>query len=101
MIEQLRGAYDAVVLATGASAERRLDIPGIGLPGCHTATEFVGWYNGHPDHAERTFDLSGRHAVVVGQGNVAIDVVRILARPVEESRNLRTATITAAPRSSS
>ena len=86
MIEQLRGAYDAVVLATGASAERRLDIPGIGLPGCHTATEFVGWYNGHPDHAERTFDLSGRHAVVVGQGNVAIDVVRILARPVDELR---------------
>lgn len=85
-IERLRSAYDAVVIATGASAEQRLDIPGIDLPGCHTATEFVSWYNGHPDHAERTFDLSGRHAIVVGQGNVAIDVARILARPVDELR---------------
>jgi ferredoxin--NADP+ reductase len=85
-IEQLRGAYDAVVIATGASAEQRLDVPGIDLPGCHTATEFVSWYNGHPDHADRTFDLSGRHAIVVGQGNVAIDVARILARPIDELR---------------
>lgn len=85
-IEQLRGAYDAVVIATGASAELRLDIPGIDLPGCHTATEFVSWYNGHPDHADRTFDLSGRHAIVMGQGNVAIDVARILARPIDELR---------------
>jgi len=85
-IERLRSACDAVVIATGASAEQRLDIPGIDLPGCHTATEFVSWYNGHPDHAERTFDLSGRHAVVIGQGNVAIDVARILARPVDELR---------------
>lgn len=85
-IEQLRSAYDAVVIATGASAEQRLDIPGVDLPGCHTATEFVSWYNGHPDHAERAFDLSGQHAVVVGQGNVAIDVARILARPIDELR---------------
>lgn len=85
-IDRLRGAYDAVVVATGASAEQRLDIPGIDLPGCHTATEFVGWYNGHPDHVDRAFDLSGRHAVVVGQGNVAVDVARILARPVDELR---------------
>jgi ferredoxin--NADP+ reductase len=83
-IELLRRAYDAVVMATGAGAEQRLNIPGIDLPGCHTATEFVGWYNGHPDHAGRSFDLSGRHAIVVGQGNVAVDVCRILARPVAE-----------------
>jgi ferredoxin--NADP+ reductase len=82
----LRGVYSAVVLATGAPAERRLDIPGIGLPGCHTAAEFVGWYNAHPDYADRRFDLSGRTAVVIGQGNVAIDVCRILARRVEELR---------------
>jgi ferredoxin--NADP+ reductase len=85
-IDLLRRAYDAVVIATGAGAEQRLDVPGIDLPGCHTATEFVGWYNGHPDYAARSFDLSGRHAIVVGQGNVAVDVCRILARPVAELR---------------
>lgn len=85
-VEALRAAYPAVVLAVGAPAEQRLGIPGIELRGCHTATEFVGWYNAHPDYADRRFDLSGRTAVVIGQGNVAIDVCRILTRRVDELR---------------
>jgi ferredoxin--NADP+ reductase len=85
-VEALRAAYPAVVLATGAPVAQRLEIPGIGLAGCHTAAELVGWYNGHPEHAQRRFDLSGRVAVVVGQGNVALDICRMLARPVEELR---------------
>jgi ferredoxin--NADP+ reductase len=85
-VEALRAAYPAVVFAVGAPAEQRLDIPGIDLRGCHTATEFVGWYNAHPDYADRRFDLSGRTAVVIGQGNVAIDVCRILTRPPDELR---------------
>jgi len=63
-----------------------LDIPGEDLPGSYTATEFVGWYNGHPDFRDRTFDLSHEVAVVVGQGNVAMDVCRILAKNVDELR---------------
>jgi ferredoxin/flavodoxin---NADP+ reductase len=82
-IEQLRSAYHAVVLACGASTDRRLGIPGENLPGSHTATEFVGWYNGHPDYQDREFDFSHDTAVVIGQGNVAADVVRILATPVD------------------
>lgn len=83
-IEQLRSHYDAVIFAIGAETDRRLDIPGIDLPGSHTATEFVGWYNGHPDYRGRSFDLSQEVAVVIGQGNVAIDVCRILAKSAEE-----------------
>jgi ferredoxin/flavodoxin---NADP+ reductase len=82
-IDQLRAAYHAVVIACGASTDRRLGIPGEDLPGSHTATEFVGWYNGHPDYQEREFDFSHDTAVVIGQGNVAADVVRILATPVD------------------
>ena len=83
-VEELRRFYDAVILASGAETDRRLGIPGEDLPGSHTATEFVGWYNGHPDYQDRTFDLSGKVAVVVGQGNVAMDVSRILAKTVNE-----------------
>lgn len=71
--------HDAVVYATGASHDRRLGIAGEELPGSATATAFVAWYNGHPDHADQTFDLSGERAVVIGNGNVALDVARILA----------------------
>lgn len=70
--------HDAVIYAVGASSDRRLDIAGEDLPGSHAATEFVAWYNGHPDYADRQFDLSGERAVIIGNGNVALDVARIL-----------------------
>src|SRR5438552_3570634 len=76
--------YDAVVYAFGAQTDRRLGIPGEDLPGSWSATEFVAWYNGHPDFQELEFDLSGERAVVVGNGNVAIDVARMLALTAEE-----------------
>ena len=77
--DELRRTHDAVIYAVGAAADRRLDIPGADLPGVLTATELVAWYNGHPDHADRAVDLSGTtRAVVVGNGNVALDVARIL-----------------------
>ena len=85
-IEQLRSAYHVVVLASGASADRRLGIAGEDLAGSHTATEFVGWYNAHPDYRDRRFDFSGECAVIIGQGNVAGDVARILATPVDDLR---------------
>jgi ferredoxin/flavodoxin---NADP+ reductase len=85
-LEQLRTAYHVVILACGASADRRLGIAGEDLPGSHTATEFVGWYNGQPDYRDRVFDFSGERAVIIGQGNVAGDVARILATPVDDLR---------------
>ena len=83
-LASLRDGYDAVVLAYGAAGDRRLGIPGQDLAGCHSATEFVGWYNGHPDHRDREFDLSCETVVIVGQGNVAADVARILLQPAED-----------------
>jgi ferredoxin/flavodoxin---NADP+ reductase len=82
--EELLRAYDAVVYAVGAQTDRRLGIPGEDLPGSWSATELVAWYNGHPDFQELTFDLSGERAVVVGNGNVALDVARMLALTREE-----------------
>ncbi|WP_280240324.1 FAD-dependent oxidoreductase [Nocardia abscessus] len=76
--------HHAVIYAVGASASRDLGITGEHLPGHHAAAEFVGWYNGHPDHAGRRFDLSARRAVVVGNGNVALDVARVLLMSPEE-----------------
>lgn len=76
---QLAAHHHAVIYATGASQDRRLDIPGEDLPGSATATAFVAWYNGHPDHAGQEFDLSTERVVIVGNGNVALDVARILA----------------------
>ena len=76
--------YDAVVYATGAQGERRLDIPGEDLPGSYGAKAFVDWYNGHPDAAERDFDLRAHHVAVVGAGNVALDVARMLVRSPDE-----------------
>ncbi|MGQ0657516.1 MAG: FAD-dependent oxidoreductase [Chromatiales bacterium] len=86
-MEELRGAYHAVIFACGAETDRRLGIPGEDLPGSHTATEFVGWYNGHPDYRDRVFDLSQEVAVIIGQGNVAADVCRILAKTVDELKH--------------
>ena len=86
-LEELRRCYDAVVLASGAEAERPLNIPGGDLAGCHSAFSFVGWYNAHPDFAGCTFDLSQETAVVVGAGNVALDVARILLTPVDHLRH--------------
>ena len=79
-VEVLQTCYHAVIIACGAETDRRLGIPGENLPGSHTATEFVGWYNGHPAYADRTFDLSHRVAAIFGHGNVAADVARILAK---------------------
>ena len=86
-VEALTAAYHAVIFASGAESDRRLGVPGEDLPGSYTATEFVGWYNGHPDYRDRTFDLSQEVAVIVGQGNVAADVCRILAKTVDELRH--------------
>jgi ferredoxin--NADP+ reductase len=81
---ELRDLYDAVVYAVGAQTDRRLGIPGEDLPGSWAATEFVAWYNGHPDFPHLEFDLSGERAVVIGNGNVALDVARMLALTREE-----------------
>jgi ferredoxin--NADP+ reductase len=82
--EELRRLYDAVVYSVGAQADRRLGIPGEDLPGSWAATEFVAWYNGHPDFQELEFDLSHERAIVIGNGNVALDVARMLALTPEE-----------------
>lgn len=76
--EKLLDEHHAVIYATGSAGERRLDIPGEDLPGVIGALPFVGWYNGHPDHARLAPDLTGRRAVVIGNGNVALDLARIL-----------------------
>src|ERR1700761_6979395 len=76
--EDLLARYHAVIYAIGTSVDNRLGIPGENRPGSYPATEFVAWYNGHPAFAEHQFDLNGGRAVVVGNGNVAIDVARML-----------------------
>ena len=86
-VEEMRRFYDAIVFSNGAQTDRRLGIPGEDLPGSYTATEFVAWYNGHPDYQDRAFDLSHECAVVIGQGNVAVDVARILCKTVDELAN--------------
>lgn len=83
-VDELRGLYDAVVIATGAPADRPLDIPGDDLPGVIGSAAFVGWYNGHPDFTELAPPLDGDTAVIVGNGNVALDVARILAKSPAE-----------------
>jgi ferredoxin--NADP+ reductase len=82
--DELLDLYDAVVYAVGAQTDRRMGIPGEDLPGSWAATEFVAWYNGHPDFQRLEFDLSGERAVVIGNGNVAVDVARMLALSPEE-----------------
>jgi ferredoxin--NADP+ reductase len=82
--EDLVRLYDAVVYAVGAQTDRRLGIPGEELPGSWSAFEFVAWYNGHPDYQDLLFDLDVERAVVIGNGNVALDVARMLALTPEE-----------------
>jgi len=81
---ELARHYTAVVYATGAQTDKSLGIPGEDRPGSWAATEFVAWYNGHPDYRGLEFDLSAKRAVVIGNGNVAADVTRILTREVGE-----------------
>jgi ferredoxin--NADP+ reductase len=83
-VEELSDRYHAVIYAFGAASDRRLGIEGEDLPGSWAATEFVAWYNGHPDYRDLDFDLTGKTAVVVGNGNVAADVARMLALTYDE-----------------
>ena len=77
-VDDLRARYDQIVYAVGAQSDRRLNIPGEDLRGSHAAFDFVAWYNAHPDYRDQKFDLDCEHVVVIGNGNVAIDVARIL-----------------------
>jgi ferredoxin--NADP+ reductase len=83
-VDDLRGHYHQILYSTGAQTDRRMGIPGEDLRGSHPATEFVAWYNGHPDYRDFQFDLSQERAAIVGVGNVAVDVARILCRTPEE-----------------
>jgi ferredoxin/flavodoxin---NADP+ reductase len=82
-LSDLRRHYDAVIFSTGARADRTLDIPGIDLPGSHGAADFVSWYDGHPD-VPREWPLDARQVAVLGAGNVALDIARVLAKPADE-----------------
>ncbi|MFV8300101.1 FAD-dependent oxidoreductase [Mycolicibacterium fortuitum] len=82
-LTDLRRHYDAVIFSTGARADRALDIPGIDLPGSYGAADFVSWYDGHPD-VPRTWPLTAKHVAVLGAGNVALDIARMLAKPADE-----------------
>jgi len=83
-VADLRRHYHQILYSTGAQTDRRMGIPGEDLKGSHPVTEFVAWYNGHPDYRDCQFDLSQERAAVVGVGNVAIDVARILCRSPQE-----------------
>src|SRR3954454_16729978 len=89
--QELKDHYHAVIYAVGAQTDKHMDIPGEDLPGSWAATELVAWYNGHPDYRDLEFDLSAERAVVVGNGNVATDVARMLALPREELESTDTA----------
>ena len=82
--EELAARYHAIIYAVGAETDKRIGVPGEDLAGSVAATEFVAWYNGHPDYREHHFDLSCKRAIVVGNGNVAMDVARMLAITPEE-----------------
>ncbi|MYU11083.1 FAD-dependent oxidoreductase [Streptomyces sp. SID8361] len=82
-VDEILEHHHAVIWAVGAGDDRGLGVPGEDLAGSVSAREFVGWYNGHPDFADRDFDFSGKRAVIIGNGNVALDAARILARPVD------------------
>ena len=83
-LDDLKEHYHQVMFTTGSPFDRNLGVAGEDLLGSHSATEFVAWYNGHPDFADRQFDLSQENVVVVGIGNVAMDVARILCKTVDE-----------------
>jgi len=90
-VSDLERHYHAIVFTVGCETDRQLGIPGEELPGSHAATAFVGWYNAHPDYADEEFDLSCERAVVIGNGNVAMDVARMLALTDHELRETDTA----------
>ncbi len=90
-VEDLERHYHAIVYTVGCETDRQLGIPGEDLPWSHAATAFVGWYNAHPDYADEEFDLSCERAVVIGNGNVAMDVARMLALTDHELRQTDTA----------
>jgi len=85
-VEELESYFNAILYATGAPSDRRLGVPGEDLAGSHSATEFVAWYNAHPDFRDRTFDLDVERVAIVGVGNVAVDVARILCLAPDELR---------------
>ena len=91
-LETLKARYDAVILASGTSEGRKLGIPGESLKNSFSSAEFVPWYNGHPDYADLNPDLSGNTAIVIGAGNVAMDVARLLAVDPSELEPTDTAT---------
>ena len=86
-VATLKKHYDAIIFATGTETSVRLGIPGEDLPNSHKANDFVCWYNGHPDYRHLQFDLSRQVAVVIGAGNVAMDVTRMLCRDVDELKH--------------
>ena len=96
-VADLRERYHAVIYAYGTATDRSLGIPGEDLPGSHAATEFVAWYNAHPDFADHEFDLSCKRVVVIGNGNVAADVARMLALTRPELEETDTAEHAIAP----
>ncbi|MCH7776917.1 MAG: FAD-dependent oxidoreductase, partial [Gemmatimonadetes bacterium] len=83
-LDDLKRHYHQICFATGAQTDKQMGIPGEDLSGSHSATEFVAWYNGHPDYRDYEFDLTSKRVAVVGVGNVAVDVARILCRTIEE-----------------
>ncbi len=83
-VEELDARFDLIIFATGAQSDRTLCVEGEHLSGCHSATAFVGWYNGHPDYRDYQPDLSCKRAVIIGMGNVATDIARILALSPKE-----------------
>ncbi len=83
-LDELRKIYDVVILATGSELDNKLEIDGAELKGVYGSAEFVGWYNGHPDYVNLEPDLNTENVVVIGNGNVAIDVVRVLLKNLEE-----------------
>jgi len=86
-LDDLKDHYHQILFATGAQTDRRMNIPGEDLNRSHTATEFVGWYNGHPDFTDLDFDLNVKKVAIIGIGNVAVDVARILCRSENELSN--------------
>ncbi len=82
--EDFKNHYHQIICAVGAQTDRRMGIEGEDLPGSHSATDFVGWYNGHPDYRDLKFDLTQEKAIIIGNGNVAMDVARILASSIED-----------------
>ena len=83
-LSELQNYYDTIILACGMETSQRLGIPGEDLPGCFTASSVVGWYNCHPVYHSLNIKLDGERVVIIGMGNVALDVARILCRPVSE-----------------